>query len=127
MAAEPRPGFAPIAIVGQACLLPGAATPEELWRLVLDRRIATSAVPAGRWGIDRERMLAPPGADTRDRAISDRGGYVTGFDAIFDPSGFALRPDEIAGLDPLFRWLLHVGREALRDARYAGSLERAGA
>ena len=30
MAAEPGGSFAPIAIVGQACLLPGAATPEEL-------------------------------------------------------------------------------------------------
>ena len=31
-------GFRPIAIVGQACLLPGAHSPEELWTAVLGGR-----------------------------------------------------------------------------------------
>ncbi|MDQ3263752.1 MAG: 1-acyl-sn-glycerol-3-phosphate acyltransferase [Myxococcota bacterium] len=121
------PRFSPIAIVGQACVLPGALTPAELWRLALEGRSALSPVPEGRWGIDRALMLAKPGEDRRDRASSDRGGYVQGFERVFDPAGFAVPADALAGLDPLFLWLLHTGREALREARFSGDLARAGA
>lgn len=119
--------FSPIAIVGQACVLPAALSPSELWTLALEGRSALSQVPEGRWGVDRALMLAKPGEDRRDRAISDRGGYVQGFEQVFDPAGFALPAEMLAGLDPLFHWLLHTGREALREARFAGDLTRAGA
>ena len=36
-----------------------------------------------------------PGAKTQDRAWSDRGGYVRGFDERFDPTGFTLPAGEI--------------------------------
>ncbi|MET0492717.1 MAG: beta-ketoacyl synthase N-terminal-like domain-containing protein, partial [Actinoplanes sp.] len=52
---------------------------------------------------------------------------VAGFEEVFDPGGFAVPPDEITPLDPLFRWTLHTGRQALREAGLAGRrLPRAG-
>jgi len=120
-------GFAPIAIVGHACVLPGARTPAALFALAVEGRTVLAPVPSGRWGIARERMLAHPGQDTLDKTISDVGGYVEGFDTVFDPNGFLLPPEAILGLDPLVHWLLHVGRQALQDAgRDPGRDDRAG-
>jgi len=108
------PGFTPIAIVGRACLLPGASSPDELAELVFARRDAICAVPADRWGMERSSVLAPVGEPSGDRAWSDRGGYVTR--APETPADLALSRDDLARLDPLTRWLCTVGRDALRDA-----------
>ena len=119
--------FAPIAIVGQGCVLPGALSPDELWHLVMQARVVIGPAPAGRWGIDPVLVLARDAKDTHDRALHDRGGYVQGFDKVFDAHGFAVPADQIAPLDPLFHWLLHAGREALRDVHFRGDKARAGA
>ncbi|WP_420452267.1 beta-ketoacyl synthase N-terminal-like domain-containing protein [Ilumatobacter sp.] len=110
--------LAPIAIVGRGCVLPGALSPEELWEGVVGGVDLTSRVPEARWGVDVDSVLRSPGQDATDGTWSDRGGYVTGFDEVFDPTGFGLDPAEIDGLDPVFRWTLHTARAALRDAGY---------
>ena len=46
---------------------------------------------------------------------------------IFDPSGFELQADEILRLDPVFQWVLHTAREALRDSGHNGQREGVGA
>ncbi|WP_437279842.1 beta-ketoacyl synthase N-terminal-like domain-containing protein [Sorangium sp. So ce375] len=135
--------FEPIAIVGRGCVLPGALDPTALWDNVLAGRDLLSAAPDGRWRLSRERALARegPGArgardvrEAKDRAWSDRGGYVTGFDEHFrrvlarDP--FPRRggpPESLLALDPLFQWVLCAGREALREAGHEGRSDRAGA
>ncbi|MEM6795807.1 MAG: polyketide synthase, partial [Acidobacteriota bacterium] len=109
--------FSPIAVVGRSCLLPGAASPEDLWRLVSEGRSAIGRVPEGRWRLDPEDVrCAPGGADSQDRTWSDLGGYVRGFEKIFEPSGFAVPEERLAGLDELFLWTLHAARQALRDS-----------
>ena len=118
--------FAPIAIVGQGCVLPGALSPDELWQLVVQARVVLGPAPAGRWGIEPALVLARDAKDTHDRTLHDRGGYVQGFDKVFDAHGFAVPADQIAPLDPLFHWLLHAGREALRDVRFRGDKAHAG-
>jgi acyl transferase domain-containing protein/3-hydroxymyristoyl/3-hydroxydecanoyl-(acyl carrier protein) dehydratase len=110
--------FSPIAIVGRACVLPGAMSPAELWDRVVSGTDLTSAVPDGRWGIAPADVLCGPGDDSADRTWSDRGGYVSGFDDVFDATGFGLPAAEIDGLDPVFQWTFHTAREALRDAGY---------
>ena len=109
--------FRPIAVVGSACLLPGARRPEELWDAVAAGRDLLSAAPEGRWRADRERILSTVEGSAADHAWTDRGGYVEGFDESFDAHGFAIPADEIDELDVVFKWVLHCAREALRDAQ----------
>jgi len=86
-----------IAIVGRACRLPGASTPEALWEKVRAGADLLTQAPAGRWGLTHERILGR----AQDGAWSDRGGYV---DAGFD------------GLDPVFTMGAEVAQEALLEA-----------
>ena len=108
--------FAPIAIIGRACVLPGALTPEQLGEAALAGRDLLSSAPPGRWRVAPEDILVGPDGDSADRTWSDRGGYVSGFESVWDPTGFAIPPEALDGLDPLFAWALHCAREALRDA-----------
>ncbi len=107
--------FSPIAIVGRGCVLPGALSPQALWDAVREARDLVRAVPAGRWRMAPERAMCTADAAQPDRAWSDRGGYVEGFEALWNPQGFALPAAELAGLDPLVHWLLHCSREALGE------------
>ena len=80
----------PIAIVGRGCVLPGALDPGTFWE----------NIAAGRCSLDP----------------ASGGGLVRDFDASFDATGFALDAGEIMRLDPLYRWVLHAARQALREA-----------
>jgi acyl transferase domain-containing protein/3-hydroxymyristoyl/3-hydroxydecanoyl-(acyl carrier protein) dehydratase/1-acyl-sn-glycerol-3-phosphate acyltransferase len=108
--------FAPIAIVGRACVLPGALDPAALWEAVAAGRDLIGRVPEGRWRLDHDDAVAAPGAPAADRTWSDRGGYVEGFASVWNRGGFALAEAELDNLDPLVSWVLHTARGALRDA-----------
>lgn len=123
-------GFSPIAIVGRACVLPGALDPQAMWEATQSGRDLTSAAPAGRWGVKPARIFGQATGSAEamaDRTWSDRGGYVRGFEGVFDGAGFELPADEILSLDPLFQWVLHTGRVALDGARWSGRRTNAGA
>ena len=121
--------FAPVAIIGQAALLPGARDLGQFSENVLSGRDLVTAAPAGRWRV-ADRHVLGTAADWRDKAWSNAGGYVTD-DPQLDLEALARRGiEDAASLDPLVRWLLHVGGESLRSARVdAGSavLARTGA
>lgn len=122
--------FRPIAIVGQACLLPGAHSPEELWAGVAAGRDLLSHASADTWQVAHKQRLMRTDADAppAERIATDRGGYVTGFAKIFDPGAHRLERALVASLDPHFQWLLHVGAAALRNAGIsAAQPARAGA
>ncbi|WP_405163031.1 polyketide synthase dehydratase domain-containing protein [Nocardia sp. NBC_01499] len=109
---SPFHATAPIAVVGRGCVLPGALSPMALWELVIAGRTSLTNAPDGRWRVPPASVLTP-GADF---ALHEIGGYVTGFDDSFDPTGFALPPDELNALDPGVRWVLDSARQALREA-----------
>src|SRR5690606_1800166 len=71
-----------------------------------------------------ERILTTPDKPKPDHTWSDHGGYVGDFK--LDPSGFKLPASQLGGLDPLFQWVLHSGREALAPVRQV-NLQRTGA
>ncbi len=108
--------FAPIAIVGRSCVLPGALDPSALHELVAAGRDVVRPAPEGRWGLDKDQILCAPGGPAPDASWSDRGGYVEGFETVWDPAGFGVGQKELEGLDPLVHWILHTAREALRDS-----------
>ena len=109
--------FEPIAIVGRACVLPGALSPEALFDAVRSARVMIDEAPEGSWGLDSRRLLheQSPG-ESRVYVVSNRGGYVTGFNELFDESYFADRIKDLGRLDDLTRWLLHCSRVALSEA-----------
>ncbi len=93
----------PIAIVGMACRFPGAATPEEFWR-VLERgedhiRKFPDERVVGEWPQDVPRWM----------------GLLDRVDE-FDPGFFGISPREAVSLDPQHRLALEVTWEALESA-----------
>jgi 3-oxoacyl-(acyl-carrier-protein) synthase len=111
-------GFRPIAIVGQACVLPGAHSPEQLWSGVFAGRDLISRATEATWQVaDKRRLMRTDAvAPAAEKIPTDRGGYVTGFEKVFDPAAHRLEREMVTGLDPLFQWLLHTGREAMHAA-----------
>jgi polyketide synthase 12/myxalamid-type polyketide synthase MxaB len=100
----------PIAIVGLACHVPGAAGPEAFWELLRRGGDAVTTIPAERWDA---RDYAPPGA-TGTAAVHHAGviEHVDRFDAEF----FGIPGREARLLDPQQRLLLEVVWEALEHA-----------
>lgn len=106
------PSFAPIAIVGQGCVLPGALSPDALWSLVLEGRSAIAPATDDLWRID----AGADRAQLHREIASTVGGHVDGFERVWDHDGFAVPAESLQGLDPVFLWTLHAAREALRSA-----------
>jgi acyl transferase domain-containing protein/3-hydroxymyristoyl/3-hydroxydecanoyl-(acyl carrier protein) dehydratase len=96
-----------VAIVGMAGLFPGAATLEELWQQVAERRDASRHVPKGRW------LLDPDAARARTPAEADRVASTRGYFLDRDPGG----SEDLAELDPLCRLVVSTGERAWRSAR----------
>ncbi|GAA2682190.1 type I polyketide synthase [Streptomyces violaceolatus] len=117
--------FEPIAIVGRGCVLPGALDPDGFWENVAAGRTSLTTAPEGRWRLPRHRVMGTVD-DHLDRTWTDIGGYVEGFESVFDPEGFLLPPERIATLDPLFHWVLYGVRQALTEAGRTTPLRRGG-
>ena len=106
----------PVAIVGMACLLPGAHTPDEFWEALLageDHRteggrevFGTGPSVPGGWG------------DADHRVTATRGGFV--HEPPIDLTGLNVPAGELAALDRVVLWSLHTVRRALADAGLDG-------
>lgn len=102
-----------IAVVGRGCVLPGALDPGTFWDNIAAGRCSLSPVPEGRWRLPGRRQGLE---DPEGEGWAEVGGYVQGFDRVFDPTGFAVDAGQIMRLDPLYRWVLYAARQALREA-----------
>ncbi len=110
--AQPR---GDIAIVGMACLFPGAPDLDAYWRNILGKVDAVSDPPAAEW--DPESFYDPQ-STSNDRIYCKRGGYI-GDLSYFRPFDFGVMPVTVDGGEP-DQWLaLQLAHEALADAGYA--------
>ncbi|QHN21931.1 hypothetical protein GII34_10665 [Gordonia amarae] len=102
--------FAPIAIVGRSCLLPGAPTPQDLFDATLAGRSLLAPTPRDRWrGVDPAALAASdrPGL----RVASATGGNVD--DSALNLTGLSSPIPDVERLDPLVRWVAHCAQQAL--------------
>ncbi|WP_309234554.1 type I polyketide synthase [Nocardia sp. XZ_19_385] len=105
-------GQEPIAIIGMAARLPGAASVEALWDLLRNERNAIAEVPAERFAVDDYYDAAPA---TPGRMMSRYGGFLDGIEE-FDAEFFGISPREAECMDPQQRLLMEVAWEAFEDA-----------
>ncbi|MFN7953600.1 MAG: C45 family autoproteolytic acyltransferase/hydrolase [bacterium] len=101
----------PLAIVGMAARLPGAANLDAYWELLRDGRSAIGPLPQSR--LDRA-LYFQPGAAISGKTYTELGGTVP--DEDFDPSGLGLDADELASADRAHLWFLDTVLAALANA-----------
>lgn len=92
-----------IVITGLALRVPGATTPQELWRLLLDGEDRTAPVSAAR------RELT--GVADWDDVIGEMDGIE-----LFDAALFGIDDDEARSMDPQHRVAMEVAHEAMAQA-----------
>ena len=112
----------PVAIVGMACRLPGAADIAQFWDLLRSGRDAVGEVPRDRWDVD---WYYHPDPARPGRIYTKAGGFLDSIDR-FDADFFGISPREARQMDPQQRILLELAWEALEHAdivpaRLAGS------
>ncbi len=105
-----------VAIIGMACIYPGARNVEEFWRNILQGKDCITEVPDERWN----KELYYDAADTNgDKSPSKWGGFIPKID--FDPLTFGIPPQSLAAIDPTQLLSLLVARQALENAGYAAA------
>lgn len=93
-----------IAVVGMACRMPGAASPEALWRVLREGKDMVGELPEPR----RELHPSPPGRLARGGFLEDVSG--------FDPAFFGLTLREARLIDPQQRIMLEVAWQAINSS-----------
>lgn len=102
----------PIALVGMACRLPGADSPQQFWDLLARGGDAIREVPADRW--DAQAWYdADPAVPAK--ASTRWGGFLDHIDG-FDAGYFGILAREAERMDPQQRLFLEVAIEAFDDA-----------
>lgn len=96
-----------IAVIGMACVFPGANDLHSFWQLLKEGRCAIKSVPDNRWDP----------ADLPDYAAAF-AGFIDEADC-FDPGFFGISRKEAAVLDPRQRLTLQVAWRTLEDAGIA--------
>lgn len=110
----PRPPAraTPVAIVGMACRLPGADSPDALWEVLRAGATTAGEVPPERWDAD---ALYDPELRELGKICSRHGGFVGEIDG-FDASFFGIGPRDARAMDPQHRMVLELAWLALEDA-----------
>ncbi|HUB09008.1 MAG TPA: SDR family NAD(P)-dependent oxidoreductase [Myxococcales bacterium] len=102
-----------VAVIGMACVLPGAPDLKTYWANVVGGVDAITEVPRARWNPD---LYFDPDSNDGERTPSKWGGFLA--DVPFDPLSFGLPPKSLGSIDPAQLLSLEVARRALADAGY---------
>ena len=105
----------PLAIIGMACVFPGAGDVDAYWRFLKNGEDAIMDVPATHWS-PADYFDADPKA--ADMTYATRGGFIPEVD--FDPMAFGIAPNALEATDTSQLLGLVVAQRALSDAGYGG-------
>ena len=105
-----------VAIVGVGGLFPSSPTLDSFWGNILGKVNTSHRPPKGRWLLEPDdaydaRVGAP------DKVYSKRGCYIDDHIMPPCPTDLAVDPEFAAKLDPMFRLLLHAGKQAFDDGQ----------
>ncbi|MDN5285186.1 MAG: erythronolide synthase [Mucilaginibacter sp.] len=103
-----------VAIVGMACIFPGAKDLEEYWRNILLGKDCVTEVPDERWN---KELYYNPDSTATDMSHSKWGGFIPKID--FDPLEFGIPPQSLAAIEPTQLLTLLVAKQAMDNAGYA--------
>ncbi|WP_338674122.1 SDR family NAD(P)-dependent oxidoreductase [Streptomyces sp. SCSIO 30461] len=102
----PRP--LDVAVVGMACMFPGAPDLASFWANVLDGVDSVGEVPPERWD------PAVHGPDASGASASRWGGFLA--PVPFDPLRYGIPPASLGSIEPVQLLALEAARRALEDA-----------
>jgi len=103
-----------IAIIGMACIFPGAQDIDAFWQNILEGKDCITEVPDERWNKD----IYYDANDTNGRKSPSKwGGFIPKIS--FDPLEFGIPPQSLAAIDPTQLLSLLVAKRALENAGYA--------
>lgn len=112
-----RGGPVDVAIVGMACVFPGAPDLESFWANVVGGVDSVGEVPARRWD------TATYFGEGADRTPSKWGGFLP--EVPFDPLKYGIPPASLAAIEPVQLLALEIAQRALTDAGYgSGGFDR---
>ena len=103
-----------VAIIGMACVFPGAKNLQNYWENILHKVDAVSDPPSD-WEAE---YFFDEDSTTNDRTYCKRGGYL-GALAAFRPLDHGIMPNSVDGTEPDHFLALQAASEALADAGYA--------
>jgi acyl transferase domain-containing protein len=99
-----------IAIIGMACVLPGAPDATRYWENILHKVNAISDAPP-EWEAE---LFFEQDTKADDRTYCKRGGFL-GKLAQFDPFAFGIMPNAVDGGEPDHYMALQASQDALKD------------
>ncbi|SDG65781.1 polyketide-type polyunsaturated fatty acid synthase PfaA [Dyadobacter soli] len=108
-----------VAIVGMACIYPGARNIEEFWGNILAGKDWVTEVPDARWN---KALYYDPTVSDGSKSHSKWGGFIPKID--FDPVEFGIPPQSLAAIDPTQLLSLLVAKQALENAGYGADTNR---
>lgn len=103
-----------VAIIGMACVFPGAPDLATFWDNICNGVDAITEAPPDRV----DGIFFDPSATGPDRLYARRGGFIGEY-ASFDPAAFGIMPVAAMGAEPEQLLSLNVAQRALEDAGYA--------
>jgi acyl transferase domain-containing protein/NAD(P)H-dependent flavin oxidoreductase YrpB (nitropropane dioxygenase family) len=109
----PRAAPRAVAIVGMACVFPGASDLAEYWSNIVRGKNSIREVPRERWNPDIYFDASGPAGS---KTPSKWGGFLS--EVAFDTGHFGIPPNSLGAIESVQLLALEVARRALADAGY---------
>ncbi|HBN26493.1 MAG TPA: hypothetical protein DD405_03375, partial [Desulfobacteraceae bacterium] len=107
----------PVAIVGMACIFPGAPDLQTFWENILSAKNAVGPIPE-----ERDLPGDWPGADETDRIFCTHGGFIDS-NPSFSPLDYGVMPKICEKVDPEQLLIIQTVDKALKDAGIDGATD----